>query len=49
LTNAWTESKDTRGRKGTYLKEGRMYADVVWTSDRFGTELGREEFVRETL
>jgi hypothetical protein len=31
------------------LKEGRTYADVVWTSDRFGTELGKEEFVSETL
>ena len=26
-----------------------MYADVVWTSDRFGIELGKEEFVSETL
>ena len=26
-----------------------MYADVVWTSGRFGIELGKDEFVSETL
>lgn len=49
LARAWTLSKDIRGRKGTYLKLGRRYADVVWTSTRGGIELGKEELRTETL
>jgi len=49
FTRAWTESKDTRGRNGMYLNDGSIYAEVVWTSDRSGTEDGKEAFVIETL
>jgi hypothetical protein len=49
FTSACTESNDTRGRKGMYLKEGRRYAEEVRTSDRVGIEEGREELVIETL
>jgi hypothetical protein len=49
LTRAWTESKETRGRKGMYLKLGRRYADVVCTSARMGMEEGREVLRMEML
>ena len=49
FTSACTESKETRGRYGIYLNEGKRYADVVWTSDRVESEDGKEALAIDTL
>jgi hypothetical protein len=47
---ARTLSNDTRGRKGTYLKLGSRYTDVVCSSARWrGTDEGKDAFRIDTL
>lgn len=48
-TRASTLSNDTRGRKGTYLKLGSRYAEVVCSSSRLDLEGGKEELATATL
>lgn len=49
MARASTLSKLTLGRKGTYLKLGRRYAEVLTTSVLGGTDGGKEEFRTEIL